>query len=603
MYIKWFGLREFPFNLSCNPRFIYATRTYQESYTDLRYGIKLRKGLIVLTGESGTGKTSLIKMVQDRFESTIHMAVVSGGFGRDFAGLLRLTMQAFGLKEIPADRQAKIQRFKAYLIDQLKQGHIVAVAIDEAQELDLQRLNELKSIAELQSADQNLCQIVLAGQPELTTKLNSPGLRSFRKRVAVWREIGPLKPDEIGAYIENRLVVAAYQGKGLFEPDAVEQIAVYSGGIPRLINVICDNACLFAYKAEENTITAGTIRKVCDHLRLTGECSPSEKESPPLDKQSEARKLGRGGRTDGEEQLYLKERIESKRDEKRVSSDPHFDQILRFVDERLTDSGATPNLFERVFEGVKENDKPASLVHAELKPSGLVKRDHDGNLIIRNRISKWLQSVKPKRELQRTRRFAYGVTTVLLVTLLGSGIYYQQVVAPQKAALAGRENLRSLGVTLQEKSGLVIASFPERSTDAILSEAVQDLAEITASPGRNNWLVLRLRNSSVTDLAPLEKLTNLHSLSLDATQVSNLMPLEKLTNLQWLSLDATQVSNLMPLEKLTNLRFLDLSRMKNLRPEQLKAMQSLQLLVVDASRVQEFERSLNRPGLVIRPSR
>jgi hypothetical protein len=457
--------------------------------------------------------------------------------------------------------------------------------------LDLQRLNELKSIAKLQSADQNLCQIVLAGQPELTTKLNSPGLRSLRKRVAVWREIGPLKPDEIGAYIENRLVVAAYQGKGLFEPDAVEQIAVYSGGIPGLINVICDNACLFAYKAQENTITAGTIRKVCDHLHLTGECSPSEKESPPLDKQSEARKLGRGGRTDGEEQLYLKERIESKRDEKRVSSDPHFDQILRFVDERLTDSGATLNLFERVFEGVKENDKPASLVHAELKLSGLVKRDHDGNLIIRNRIyrrlfdAKWLQSVKPKRELQRTRRFAYGDTTVLVVTLLGSGIYYQQVVAPQQAALAGRENLRSLGVTLEEKSGLVIASFPERSTDAILSEAVQDLAEITAPPGRNNWLVLRLRNSSVTDLAPLEKLTNLQSLSLDATQVSNLMPLEKLTNLQSLSLDATQVSNLMPLEKLTNLQSLslDATQVSNLMP--LEKLTNLQWLSLDATQV------------------
>jgi general secretion pathway protein A len=471
MYTKWFGFREFPFNLSCNPRFIYANRTYQESYTDLRYGIKLRKGLIVLTGESGTGKTSLIKMVKDRCESNTHMVMVSS-YGRDFAQLLRLTMKAFGLKKIPSDRHAKIQRFKAYLIDQLRQGHIVAVAIDEAQELDLQTLNELESIAELQSADQNLCQIVLAGEPELTTKLNRPALWSLRKRVAVWRGIEPLKPDEIGAYIENRLLVAGYQGKGLFQPDAVEQIADYSGGIPGLINVICDNACLFAYKAQENTITAATIRKVCDHLHLTGEYSPSEKESPPLDKQSEGRKLGRGGRTDGDEQLYLKERIESKRDEKRVSSDPHFDQIIR------------NRIYRRLFD------------------------------------AKWLQSVKPKRELQRTRRFAYGVTTVLVVTLLGSGIYYQQVFAPQQAALAGRENLRSLGVTLEEKSGLVIASFPERSTDAILSEAVQDLAEITAPPGRNNWLVLRLRNSSVTDLAPLEKLTNLQSLSLDATQVS-----------------------------------------------------------------------------------
>jgi general secretion pathway protein A len=235
MYSKWFGFREFLFNISCDSRFVYANRAYQEYYIDLRYGIKLRKGLIVLTGETGTGKTTLIEMVQDRCESNIHMAVLSS-CGRDIAELLRLTMQAFDLKDLPLDRHAMIQRFKAYLIDQLKHGHIVAMAIDEAQDLDLQTLNELESISELQSADQNLCQIVLAGRPELTTKLESPALWSLRKRVAVWREVGPLKPDEIGAYIEHRLVVAGYQGKGLFEPDAVEQIATYSTGIPSLIN-------------------------------------------------------------------------------------------------------------------------------------------------------------------------------------------------------------------------------------------------------------------------------------------------------------------------------------------------------------------------------
>ena len=253
---------------------------------------------------------------------------------------------------------------------------------------------------------------------------------------------------------------------------------------------------------------------------------------------------------------------------------------------------------------------------------------------------------EPQKRTATDATVRYGVTTILVVTLLASGIYYQQVVAPQQTALAGRENLRRLGVTLEEKSGLVIASLPKETTDDIFSKAVQDLAEIMAPPEPNNKLVLRLTNSSVTDLAPLEKLTNLQWLYLDRTQVSNLAPLEKLTNLQWLSfartqvsnlaslekltnlhtlyLDGTQVSNLVPLEKLTNLRSLnlnatqvsnlapleklnnleqlDLSRLKNLRPEQLKAMESLQSLIVDASRVQEFERTLNRRGLVIRSS-
>jgi type II secretory pathway predicted ATPase ExeA len=321
MYTKWFGFREFPFNVSCDSRFFYANRAYQESYIDLRYGIKLRKGLIVLTGETGTGKSTLIEMVQDRCESNIHMAVVSN-CGRDIAELLRLTMQAFGLKDLPLDRHAMIPRFKAYLTDQLKHGHIVAMAIDEAQDLDLQTLNELESISELQSADQNLCQIVLAGRPELTTKLESPALWSLRKRVAVWREVGPLKPDEIGAYIEHRLVVAGYQGKGLFEPDAVEQIAVYSSGIPGLINVICDNACLFAYNTEGNTITSGTIRKVCDHLHLREECSLSGSVSRPTEKDSVCQS-GASDSRDGEGQFCLEERmvgLESKRYEKRRGS-------------------------------------------------------------------------------------------------------------------------------------------------------------------------------------------------------------------------------------------------------------------------------------------
>src|SRR5918999_688660 len=147
MYTERFGFREFPFNLTSDSRFFYANRAYQEAYLGLRWGIKLRKGLLVLTGESGTGKTNLIKMVEDRFESNIQMEVVSSS-GRDFADLLRLTMRAFGLKENPLDRNAVIQDLKSYLVRQLDQNHIVVLAIDEAQDLDLQTLNELASISE-----------------------------------------------------------------------------------------------------------------------------------------------------------------------------------------------------------------------------------------------------------------------------------------------------------------------------------------------------------------------------------------------------------------------------------------------------------------------
>jgi type II secretory pathway predicted ATPase ExeA len=267
MYTERFGFRELPFNLTSDPRFFYANSAYQKAYHGLHRGIKLRKGLIVLTGESGTGKTNLIKMVQARCGVNVHTAVISSS-GNDFAELLRLTMVAFGLKEIPWDGHALMQELKSYLIKQLEQDQILAMVIDEAQNLDFQTLNELASISELQAADQNLFQIVLVGRPELATKLQAPAFSSIRKRVALWCELGPLRIDEVGSYIDHRLARAGNHGKELFEPDAVRQIAVYSRGIPALINIICDNALFCAHTADQNIVTAQVICKVADNLRL-----------------------------------------------------------------------------------------------------------------------------------------------------------------------------------------------------------------------------------------------------------------------------------------------------------------------------------------------
>lgn len=321
MYTERFGFNEFPFNLTSDPRFFYANRAYQEAYLGLRLGIKLRKGLIVVTGESGIGKTNLIKMVQARCEANVHTAVISS-CGSDFAELLRLTMSAVGLKEIPLHRHALMQELKSYLIKQLEQDQTVTMVIDEAQNLDFQTLTELASISDLQAADQNLLQIILVGRPELATNLQHPALSFIRKRVALWYEVRPLRIDEVGSYIDHRLARAGNQGKELFEPDAVRQIAVYSRGIPGLINIICDNALFCAHTADQNNVTAQMIRKVAHTLRLH-ETSLLESGNDPqlMEKDLEVCDSGVSARTRRDEEQFCLEEwmigLESKPDRER----------------------------------------------------------------------------------------------------------------------------------------------------------------------------------------------------------------------------------------------------------------------------------------------
>jgi general secretion pathway protein A len=271
MDFKHFGCAELPFKLAFDTRFFYTNRSFQEAFLGLRYGIKLRRGVLVLTGDSGSGKTSLMRMVQDRSESNLHIVEISRP-AQDLSGLLARIMRALGMAKIPADRRAMAQELRRYLMERLEQGHTVAVVLDDAQELDLDSFNDLESIADFHSAQQSLLQIVLVGRPELETKLQDPALKSFRQRATVWYRLAPLTTDETGAYIDHRLSCAGRARTGLFQPGAVERVAAYSKGIPGLINVICENALRLAYSAHQDDVTGQTIDKVWQHMQLTGEC-------------------------------------------------------------------------------------------------------------------------------------------------------------------------------------------------------------------------------------------------------------------------------------------------------------------------------------------
>jgi general secretion pathway protein A len=268
LYENHFGLSDFPFSITPNPRFSYDNSLYREAFATLRYGIEARKGFIVITGEVGTGKTTLLKIFMQSVESTVHTAFVFNP-KLSFSQLIRSILTDLGIAYSSQDRFTLIEKLNDYLIEQLKKDHIVALLVDEAQDLSDELLEELRLLSNLESDRSRLIQIVLMGQPEFERRLDQPQLRQLKQRIALRCRLTPLPSGEVGAYINYRLKTAGYQGKELFEAKAVERISLHSQGIPRLINVICDNALLIAYASSKRKISAEMIEEVARDLKLT----------------------------------------------------------------------------------------------------------------------------------------------------------------------------------------------------------------------------------------------------------------------------------------------------------------------------------------------
>jgi general secretion pathway protein A len=267
MYGKHFGLVELPFSVTPDPRFSYTNSLYREAFATLRYGIEARKGFIVITGEAGTGKTTLLRRLMRTVEATVHTAFIFNTH-LDFTELLRLVLNELGVAPSAQDRLTLMAHLNDYLIEQLHKDHIVSVLVDEAQDLSDEMLEELRLLSNLETDRAKLIQIVLMGQPELERKLNQPELRQLKQRVAVRCRLAPLLSDEVAPYINSRLQTVGYKGKELFDLGSVQKIALYSKGIPRLINVICDNALLIAYAASQSKVSAKIIDEVARDLQL-----------------------------------------------------------------------------------------------------------------------------------------------------------------------------------------------------------------------------------------------------------------------------------------------------------------------------------------------
>lgn len=260
MYRQFFGLKEKPFNVTSDPNFLFLSRVHREAFSHLLYGIRERKGFLEITGEIGAGKTTLCRALLNNLDKNTKSAFIFNSTLPELQ-LFRMILEDFGIPVEKKTKAAMIRQLNLFLIEELSRGNNVVLIIDESQNLKPAVLEEIRMLSNLETEKEKLFQIILVGQPELRDRLKAPSLKQLRQRIGVRFHITALASDEIAGYIEHRLAVAGSDGSIRFVPDAVERIYQYSGGIPRLINMVCDKSLLAAYVMETREITLPIIEK------------------------------------------------------------------------------------------------------------------------------------------------------------------------------------------------------------------------------------------------------------------------------------------------------------------------------------------------------
>ena len=270
MYKQFYQFKEYPFSITADPDYFFSSEHHLEAYSHLAYGIKERKGIIVITGEIGTGKTTLCRALLNRLDDKIKTALILNPSFSDLQ-LLQLIIRDL---EIPCTKNNKLDLVSAinqFLVEQTMKGNNVAVIIDECQNLNIRQLEQIRLLSNLETEKEKLLQIILVGQPELCEKLKNPALRQLNQRVTVRYHILPLMKEEVEKYINHRLTVAQADSRLQFTPQAIETVFEYSQGTPRIINIFCDRALLAGFVRETFTITEEIIHSCAKEVQTVYE--------------------------------------------------------------------------------------------------------------------------------------------------------------------------------------------------------------------------------------------------------------------------------------------------------------------------------------------
>ena len=266
MYLDFYGLRERPFSETPDPKFLFLTPGHREALAQLIYGVQEGKGFIVLTGEVGTGKTTLLRTFMERIgTSSTHVAFIFDST-MPYDGLVEYMLEDFGIPSAGKTRAQRLFALNRFLIERRRAGQTAAVVVDEAQNLSLASLEHLRLLSNFETPTGKLLQIILVGQPELRDTLARPELRQLRQRLGMRCMIRPLTREETRNYIRSRLHVAGASDTRLFTDAAVERIAAYTNGIPRLVNILCDHCLLIGYTDQTRRVEREMVERGIEYL-------------------------------------------------------------------------------------------------------------------------------------------------------------------------------------------------------------------------------------------------------------------------------------------------------------------------------------------------
>lgn len=268
MYKSFYGLKESPFNVNPDPRFLFLTKQIEEALTGLMYGIQTRKGFITLTGEVGTGKTTLINRLLDWLHHRRARTAFLFNSRMNSSQLFDFILAEFDITCESKSKSQQLLKLNHWLLERYRDGETVVLIIDEAQNLTYPVLEEIRLLTNLETSTEKLLQIVLSGQPELEEKLKLPQLRQLRQRIMLRCRTTPLSEEQTQDYITERLRIAGASGEPIFSPKTIETIHVYSLGIPRVINLLCEHSLVNGFVEQQRPIQPKIVEEVAHEFQL-----------------------------------------------------------------------------------------------------------------------------------------------------------------------------------------------------------------------------------------------------------------------------------------------------------------------------------------------